>query len=233
MQKTAAQEAYTRYQHKTAVSHTNSEGLPVGPVLSDYASRVRPYELGGAGMGVLGGALLGRLITGGKLRGYTLGALGGGLLGKGLGREIGTRRGLRRLENRMGVPLEADPNDVIVTKKAELQSKEREELAKDLAEQFSVYGPGKAEQAVPSEELRKRIREVEAGSDKQTMMGVGGAVGGGLLGGGFGALTTGLARGAKAAPFGAISGIPGALLGFQYMKGMQRKKELEKALEGY
>ena len=121
--------------------------------------------------------------------------------------------------------------DEVLKKVAALQRKDVPELAQDLQTQMAIYGPDAAAGAVPSDALKKRIREIESGSDPQTLMGIGGGIGGGLLGAGFGALTTGLAKGRKVAPFGAISGIPGALLGYQYLKGIQRKRELEKALQ--
>lgn len=116
--------------------------------------------------------------------------------------------------------------------KTALQRKEVEELARDLGEQMSVYGLPSTLEALPSQALKRRVQEVEAGSDAQTLAGIGGALGGGAAGAGIGALTTGLAKGRHAAPFGALSGIPGALLGFSYFKDLQRRRELEKALQG-
>jgi hypothetical protein len=121
--------------------------------------------------------------------------------------------------------------DEVLEKVSALQRKDVPELAEDLGTQMAVYGPEAAAGAVPSELLKRRIREIESGSDKQTLVGLGGGAAGGLLGGGFGALTTGLAKGKKFAPVGAVSAIPGALLGYGYLKDLQRKRELKKALE--
>jgi len=121
--------------------------------------------------------------------------------------------------------------DEVLTKLGTLQRKDVPELAEDLTTQMAIYGPDAAAAAVPAGALRKRIREIEGGSDTQTLLGLAGGAGGGLLGAGFGALTTGLAKGRKAAPFGTLSGIPGALLGYEYLKNLQRKRELEKALQ--
>ena len=115
-------------------------------------------------------------------------------------------------------------------KEAALQRKDIEELAGDLTTQMGLYGPDAAAEAVPTRKLKQKIREIEAGSDAQTLSGLAGGAGGGLLGAGMGALTTGLARGRAFAPLGMLSGVPGALLGYQYLRDLQRKNELRKLL---
>jgi len=115
-------------------------------------------------------------------------------------------------------------------KEAALQRKDIEELAEDLNTQMGVYGPEAAVGAVPKS-LQQKIREIESGSDKQTLTGLAGGAGGGILGAGVGALTTGLAKGRVLAPFGALSGIPGALVGYHFAKKLQREKELQELLK--
>lgn len=114
MKKTAAQEAFWRHQEKYAREFVTTEGIPVGPTLTEYADKVRNFELGGAGLGAAGGgALIGRLSKG-KLPGIAMGILGGGLLGKGLGRHAGEELGMRELEAQTGLPIGRDPMAAIV-----------------------------------------------------------------------------------------------------------------------
>jgi hypothetical protein len=115
MEKTAAREALTRHLQKEGEREfITTEGELLGPQLSDYANRVRNFELGGAGLGALGGAAVGSILSKGRLPGYLLGGAGGGLLGKGVGRNLGEEVGMRQLGADIGVPLEADPSSRIV-----------------------------------------------------------------------------------------------------------------------
>ena len=113
MIKTAAREAYARYkQSREFITHDTKED--VGPELSQYANKVRNFELGGAGLGALLGGGLGAVIGRGKLPGIALGGVAGGLLGKGGGRYVGEGVGLQELGAQLGIPLERDPNAAII-----------------------------------------------------------------------------------------------------------------------
>jgi hypothetical protein len=76
-------------------------------VQSEYTGKVRRGELAGAGVGALGGGVLGHLLsagTKGHIPATAFGAFGGGLLGKGAGRSIGQSQGLDYLKQYSGVP---------------------------------------------------------------------------------------------------------------------------------
>lgn len=102
----------------------------------------------------------------------------------------------------------------------------QEALGDDLSEVLSIRGPEEAAKALPTSELRKRLRAISEGDTTQDIGGGIGALGGGLLGAGAGALTMGLSRGAKNAKWGLLAGLPSAIGGYSIGKNAVRDQQI-------
>jgi len=151
MEKTSAQEAYQRYKVAQR-QFTTLEGIPVGPELSQYADKVRDYELGGTGIGALGGLAIGHVLGKGRLPGYLLGTAGGGLLGKYFGRQLGERQGLQQLSVRHDIPFERSLEDAIIQSKMAAGPPKSIDLKRDLK-----LSP-QTEAKVPENPLTKKFK---------------------------------------------------------------------------
>lgn len=118
----------------------------------------------------------------------------------------------------------------VLTKLAALHRKlppaKHEEYVEDLANQMAL---GRKDVIPPS---AARLKEILHGTHGQSLAGVAGAAGGGLLGAGLGAASMAWRRGGRAAPLGLFMGIPGGVSGYLYGKNLQRKKELREYIRG-
>jgi hypothetical protein len=123
----------------------------------------------------------------------------------------------------------SDIAETVLTKLAALHRKlppeKHEEYVKDLADQMAL---GRKEVIPPS---AARLKEILHGTHRQSLAGVAGAAGGGLLGAGVGAASMAWRRGGRSAPLGLFMGIPGGVSGYLYGKNLQRKKELREYIQ--
>lgn len=124
----------------------------------------------------------------------------------------------------------SDIADQVLSKLA-LDPKSREQLVDDIGNRIAVFGGEDASELAPPGELRRQIAQIGEGSREQLLHGLGGALGGGAMGAGIGALTSAIALGKNRAALGTLSGIPGALAGYGVFKDRQRRKELRDLLD--
>lgn len=105
-----------------------------------------------------------------------------------------------------------------------------DDLAKDLSNHSSVYGPTDAAEIMP-ERIRQRVEEILAGSKSQSHAGILGAGAGTVAGAGLGALTGLLSEGRSGmVPTAIMSGVGGGLAGHSWLKNRVRQGELRNLL---
>jgi len=130
--------------------------------------------------------------------------------------------------------LDPNGNPVLQRKQAQagpMSAEDAVELRKALMQQMQVRTPQEVAQVMPRPEAQQKVERVAKGTPAQTHGGLLAGLGGAALGGGLGALTTGLSKGLESAPSGLIMAIPGALKGYRLGKKYIQGKELDDVLE--
>lgn len=123
------------------------------------------------------------------------------------------------------------PGFISGTATGPLTEQDLEDLSSDITTTMAFHGADEASQIVPEGNLRERIRGIGGKPDAhQLRSGAIGATGGGLLGAGVGALSTGLSRGRRYAPRGLLAAIPGAAAGYAVGHGNASRKQVLEAL---
>lgn len=100
-------------------------------------------------------------------------------------------------------------------------------LQADISQQFRIRSPEEAASVVPQPEVQEKLKGVLTGDKVQTKGGLLGGLGGAVLAGGLGAVTTGLAKGLEKAPSGLMMAIPGAFRGYRLGKKLVQNQEVK------